>query len=91
MRLQYERATRSHVLLFPEAIVDVNDTAAAILRRLPCRRDDLAVQLGRAYGRDLEGLDEFVDDAIHQKWIVSSDSDPDDDHARSHGAERDQA
>lgn len=71
VRVQYETVARSHILLFPEGPVDLNETAHAVLSRLPARRDGLHRALCDAFGapHPLEGFDAFVDEAVRARWI----------------------
>ena len=77
IRIQYERASASHVLLFPEGLVDLNASAHRVLSRVqasPSTREALRADLAREFKGDaLEGLDSFLDDAIAARWIVSSE------------------
>jgi len=68
VRLQYEAVTRNHVLLFPEGCVDLNDSATAILSKLPKPLPELRSEILREYGT-VEGVDDFVDHAIGRRWI----------------------
>ena len=72
MRVQVERGGE-RLLLFPEGIVDLNETAYAVLSRLPCTRETLETDLRAAFGHDagapLPGLDEFIDTSVRSKWI----------------------
>ena len=72
VRLQYETVTRGHVLLFPEGIVDLNASAHAILSKLPSTRTDLERRLCSEFSSSLlDGLDEFLETAKIQKWVVN--------------------
>ncbi|MFC3285734.1 pyrroloquinoline quinone biosynthesis peptide chaperone PqqD [Litchfieldella rifensis] len=75
-RLQWEEAQQCHVLLYPEGMVQLNDSAGAILTLLDGERDVAALlaELERRYpqapapelARDVE---EFLRDAANQGWI----------------------
>lgn len=71
IRVQVERVGNQAVLLFPEGIVELNDSAFAILSRLPRKRSDLENELCREFKmtRPLAGFDEFIDNGVRQKWI----------------------
>ena len=71
VRVQFEAATKSHVLLFPEGLVDLNDSARRILYGLPNERKALHLDLCRETGLSypLEGFDTFVDHAVRMKWV----------------------
>lgn len=72
VRLQFERVTNSHVLLFPEGLVDLNETAHAVLSRLPAERTALEAELRSAFQQEsLDGLDAFLDEAHRARWIRS--------------------
>lgn len=72
-RLQWEPVLGAHVLLYPEGMVRLNETAAAILSLCDggtsCR--DLLDSLKRAYeGEDVEGEAwRFLDGARYRGWI----------------------
>lgn len=74
-RLQYEEAQQCHVLLYPEGLVKLSDTAVEILRRCadPITSDELIDALQRDYP-DADSLAEdvkgFLTDAQSQDWIV---------------------
>lgn len=73
IRIQFEKVSQSHVLLFPEGIVDLNESAFTILSNLPMKRDDLHTHLCKLTNTrpPLEGFDEFVADALKSKWIIN--------------------
>lgn len=74
-RLQWEEAQQCHVLLYPEGLVRLSESATAILSR--CRTStsqaELIAALQAAYP-DADGLPddvaEFLEDARQQEWIV---------------------
>ena len=73
IRIQYEKKARSHVLLFPEGVVDLNESAHSLLSKLPASRDDLYWGLCTEFQvsdrSQLEGIDAFLDEAIHNRWV----------------------
>jgi pyrroloquinoline quinone biosynthesis protein D len=73
MRLQWEAAQDSHVLLYPEGMVKLNGTAAAILTRCDGARtlDDIVADLERTYGAGgLRGdVQSFVNFALEKRWL----------------------
>jgi len=76
-RLQYEEAQQCHVLLYPEGLVKLSDTAVEILSR--CKEaincDELIANLQNDYP-DAESLPddvkEFVAHAASEEWIVKA-------------------
>ena len=76
VRLQCEAVTRSRVLLFPEGVVDLNASADAILSCLPAHsREECHAKVAAQTGspRPLAGFDQFVDDALAQRWVVAEE------------------
>ncbi|MBT9433262.1 pyrroloquinoline quinone biosynthesis peptide chaperone PqqD [Candidatus Sodalis endolongispinus] len=77
-RLQWEAVQNCHVVLYPEGMVKLNDSAAAVLllvygeRRISDIIDQLAARFpaAQAIGTD---IDEFMQRAYEQKWILFSD------------------
>jgi pyrroloquinoline quinone biosynthesis protein D len=73
MILQWEPAQDSHVLLYPEGMVKVNGTAAAILARCDGARtlDEIVADLERTY--EAKGLmadvQSFVSFALEKRWL----------------------
>ena len=73
-RLQWEPAQQRHVLLYPEGMVQLNDSAGAILELVDGQRNvaDLIEELQQRYpeapslGQDVR---EFLVDAEQQGWI----------------------
>ena len=57
-RLQWEAAQESHVILYPEGMAKLNETAAAILELVDGRRDVA------------DDVIEFLQIACQQKWIT---------------------
>lgn len=74
-RLQWEAAGRNHVILYPEGMAKLNETAAAILELVDGRRDVAAIiamlneRFPEAGGVD-DDVIEFLQIACQQKWIT---------------------
>ncbi|MHB0777157.1 pyrroloquinoline quinone biosynthesis peptide chaperone PqqD [Halomonas sp. WWR20] len=73
-RLQWEPAQQRHVLLYPEGMVQLNDSAGAILALLDGQRDvqALVAELQQRYpdAPTIEpDVKEFLLDAVQQGWI----------------------
>lgn len=75
-RLQWEEAQGRHVLLYPEGMVQLNDSAGAILAQLDGERDvaalinELAQHYPEAPAEELaQDVREFLADATQQGWI----------------------
>jgi pyrroloquinoline quinone biosynthesis protein D len=72
-RLQWESAQEAHVLLYPEGMVKLNQSAAAILTRCNGRRTvaDIVTDLESAYA--LAGLTQdvcaFIAMAVERNWV----------------------
>ena len=71
-RLQWEPAQESHVLLYPEGMVKLNQSAGEILRRCDGREVRAVVDdLQQAF--DTRGLEPevlaFLDIAVRQRWV----------------------
>jgi pyrroloquinoline quinone biosynthesis protein D len=73
-RLQWESAQAAHVLLYPEGMVKLSDSAAAILQLVNGKRSVAGI-IGQLE-RDFPGVDlqadvlEFLDTAHQRGWIV---------------------
>jgi len=73
MRLQWEAAQDSHVLLYPEGMVKLNGSAGAIMSRCDGVRTlaDIVADLERTYG--VSGLaadvNAFVALALEKRWL----------------------
>ena len=73
-RLQWEPAQESHVVLYPEGMAKLNETATAILE-LVTGKQDVAAIIATLIARfpDAGGVDDdvkaFLQSAIEQKWI----------------------
>ena len=72
-RFQWEEAQNAHVLLYPEGMVKLSESAGAILSRCDGARslEDIVSSLQEAFpGADLEGdVVEFVETALDRGWI----------------------
>jgi pyrroloquinoline quinone biosynthesis protein D len=72
-RLQWEPAQDSYVLLYPEGMVKLNHTAAAILTRCDGVRtvEQLVAELERSYSmRDLGAeVHAFLELAVERNWL----------------------
>lgn len=75
-RLQWEAAQGGHVLLYPEGMVQLNDSAGAILSLVDGERDVAALidELTRRYPEAssdelAQDVIEFFVDALQQGWI----------------------
>jgi pyrroloquinoline quinone biosynthesis protein D len=72
-RLQWEAAQNAHVLLYPEGMVKLNDSAGAILSRCDGVRtiSEIVADLERAY--ETSGLTDdvqaFLAIAVEQQWL----------------------
>lgn len=78
VRLQFEKAQDAWVLLYPEGMVTLGDTAADILRAVDGQRDVEAVvlELQRQYGESDELADdvlEFMSSMVEQGWVKAHD------------------
>jgi len=73
-RLQWEPAQQRHVLLYPEGMVQLNDSAGAILTLVDGRRDQAAIvaELDARFpaaGGVADDVDDFLNDACRQGWL----------------------
>lgn len=74
-RLQWEAAQDSHVILYPEGMAKLNETAAAILELVDGQSDaakiiaELNARFPEAGGVD-DDVIEFLQIAYQQKWII---------------------
>ncbi len=72
-RLQWEEAQQCHVLLYPEGMVKLNQSAGEILKRCDGTRDvgEIVADLERSF--ETTGLKDdvaaFLDIAAKQKWV----------------------
>ena len=73
LRLQWEAAQDAHVLLYPEGMVKLNSSAAAILSRCDGRRtvSEIVSDLETKYGASGWGGDvaAFVKLALERNWV----------------------
>jgi pyrroloquinoline quinone biosynthesis protein D len=73
-RLQYEPAQQSHVLLYPEGMIKLSETAAEILKRVDgvATVGQIIADLEHAYpGADLRNdVVEFFETAHARRWIT---------------------
>ncbi|MBB4842452.1 pyrroloquinoline quinone biosynthesis protein D [Paucibacter oligotrophus] len=73
-RLQWESAQQSHVLLYPEGMVLLNDSAAAILQRCDGRRSIADISAELELLCEESGLEpqvrDFLDIAQQQGWLA---------------------
>ncbi|ALV92378.1 MULTISPECIES: pyrroloquinoline quinone biosynthesis peptide chaperone PqqD [Pantoea] len=73
-RMQWEPAQDSHVVLYPEGMAKLNETAAAILELVTGKQDVAAIihtlntRFPEAGGVD-DDVKEFLQSAVEQKWI----------------------
>ena len=74
MRLQWEKAQDAHVLLYPEGMVRLSDSAVTVLELCDGTRsaEDIVVELTQRYeGADLrDDVLEFIELARNKGWIV---------------------
>jgi pyrroloquinoline quinone biosynthesis protein D len=72
-RLQFEPQQRAHVLLYPEGMIKLSDTAAEILKRVDGAASiaQIITALEQSYpGADLrEDVLEFLETAYERGWI----------------------
>lgn len=72
-RFQWEPAQNAFVLLFPEGMVQLNDTAGEILRRCNGQHTaaEIVADLERAFDSDEIGpdVDAFLAEATQSGWI----------------------
>jgi len=77
-RLQFEKAQDSYVLLFPEGMVKLNDSASEILTRIDGLRttativSDLEQKFPQA-GDLSDDVEDFLVTALSKKWIYYVD------------------
>lgn len=74
-RLQFEPAQGCHVILYPEGMAKLNDSATAILQNVDGSRTvDAIIAVLDAQFPDAGGVGddvkEFFADATEQKWII---------------------
>jgi pyrroloquinoline quinone biosynthesis protein D len=73
-RLQWEPAQDCHVLLYPEGMVKLNQSAGEILKRCDGERDVEAITADLESAFNAQGLrgdvDAFIEIAVKQRWLV---------------------
>lgn len=73
-RVQFEQAQNCDVLLYPEGVVQLNESAAVILKQVDGKRtaNDIAAELNRQFpGEDLTAdVREFLEIANARGWIT---------------------
>ncbi|MGH8809768.1 MAG: pyrroloquinoline quinone biosynthesis peptide chaperone PqqD [Noviherbaspirillum sp.] len=73
-RLQWEEAQASYVLLYPEGMVKLNDSAAQVLKRCDGERgaSDIVSELERAFSMNglRDDVEDFLSTASARGWIV---------------------
>ena len=77
-RLQFEKAQDAWVLLYPEGMVKLNQSAAEIIQRCDgvTSISGIAESLGQAFDTDIpiSDITGFVDVAIQQNWLKLKES-----------------
>ena len=72
-KLQYERVRQSYVLMYPEGVVTLNNSASEILKLCDGSRDlgGLRMMLAQSYdATDVDRhLDGFVRQALNNRWV----------------------
>jgi pyrroloquinoline quinone biosynthesis protein D len=77
-RIQWEEAQQSYVLLFPEGMIQLNESAAEILKR--CDGSKTVQQIIDDLGRDYPDVDlsqdvlTFLAEAQQKSWIYAIDA-----------------
>lgn len=73
MRLQWEPAQAAHVLLYPEGMVQLNESAGAIMSRCDGERTvaDIVADLERTYSMTglADDVNAFVELAVERRWL----------------------
>lgn len=73
-RMQYEEAQQNWVLLYPEGMVQLNQSASEILRRCNGERDVPAIVADLEQTFNVQGLEKdvigFLEIATERGWIV---------------------
>ncbi len=73
-RMQYEEAQEAYVLLYPEGMVKLNQSASEILKRCDGERDVHAIIADIEQSFNATGLEKdvtgFLEIAIERGWIV---------------------
>ena len=72
-RFQWEEAQSAHVLLYPEGMVKLNQSAGEILKRCDGARDVAAITADLEAAFNAQGLrpdvDAFLKIATEQRWV----------------------
>jgi pyrroloquinoline quinone biosynthesis protein D len=73
-RMQYEEAQQNWVLLYPEGMVQLNQSASEILKRCDGERDVPAIVADLEKSFNVQGLEKdvigFLEIATERGWIV---------------------
>ena len=74
-RLQWEEKQQTHVILYPEGMAKLNDSAAAILQLVDGKRTlgEIIAELSAQFPQAPEIADDviqFFGQAYRQKWII---------------------
>lgn len=73
-RFQWEPAQDSHVLLYPEGMVQLNSSAAAIIKQIDGERDvaEITERLQREFDVPdlIADVTEFLAEALARGWIL---------------------
>ncbi|WP_222888605.1 pyrroloquinoline quinone biosynthesis peptide chaperone PqqD [Enterobacter sp. C2] len=77
-RLQWEQVQNSHVILYPEGMAKLNDSAAAILQLVDGHTtlEGIIAQLNARFpdaGGLADDVMEFFQRAYEQKWVIFHD------------------
>lgn len=74
-RLQWEQAQQAYVLLYPEGMVTLNQSAAEILKRCDGSRtlEELVSDLETAFGTSglIDEVVTFIDHVTQRGWLIS--------------------
>jgi pyrroloquinoline quinone biosynthesis protein D len=72
-RLQWEETQQKHVILYPEGLVELSDSAAEILKMCDGTRDvsELVTALENKFETTglMDDIAEFLEAALHNGWI----------------------
>lgn len=75
-RMQYETAQKSHVLLYPEGMVKLNDSASQILLLCDGSRtvDEIVNELERKFGLSNLGPDitHMLAESTRRNWLIDA-------------------
>lgn len=73
LRLQWEPVQQAHVLLYPEGMVKLNQSAGEILKRCDGQREVRAIVADLEQAFSATGLEPevtaFLDIALKQRWV----------------------